>query len=506
MVAAKTEEKLSDAEQLAELLAECIDDPYQHALVSYPWGEEGTVLANKKIREWQETELKALRDHLQNPETRFDPYRVAIASGHGIGKSALIGMIINWALDTMVDTRITCTANTDTQLKTKTVPEVTKWSRMKLAKGRFYNATTAIYSTDKEHVKSWRCDFVPWSAENSEAFAGLHNEGRRILLIFDEGSAIDDVIWEVAEGALTDENTEIIWIVFGNPTRNVGRFRECFRRNKKFWRTKNIDSRSVEGTNKKLFEYWEEQYGAESDFFKIRCLGQFPAQSARQLYNTNDVDAARGRHLKESQYDFAEKILTCDPAWEGDDKLVIGMRQGLKYQVIEEFPKNDNDIEIANRIARLEDEMEIDQVFIDGGMGTGIVSAGRTMGRSWQIVWFNAKSGREDCVNKRAEMHVMVKDWLKEGGSFEDDQELYDEMIACETLPTLDGKYKLVPKDDMKETLGWSPNKLDTLAMSFAYPVAKKRRGIVNSARTGRGRVGNRKSPNPHDRVSRRAS
>ena len=45
-------------------------------------------------------------------------------------------------------------------------------------------------------------------------------EGKRIIVIMDEGSAIADKIFEVIEGALTDENTEIIWIVCGNPTRN----------------------------------------------------------------------------------------------------------------------------------------------------------------------------------------------------------------------------------------------------------------------------------------------
>ncbi len=65
---------------------------------------------------------------------------------------------------------------------------------------------------------------------NPDAFAGLHNQGNRILIIFDEASSIADMIWEVAEGALTDKETEIIWCAFGNPTKNSGRFRECFRK------------------------------------------------------------------------------------------------------------------------------------------------------------------------------------------------------------------------------------------------------------------------------------
>ena len=32
---------------------------------------------------------------------------------------------------------------------------------------------------------------------NTEAFAGLHNKGKRIVLIFDEGSGVADKVWEV---------------------------------------------------------------------------------------------------------------------------------------------------------------------------------------------------------------------------------------------------------------------------------------------------------------------
>lgn len=35
---------------------------------------------------------------------------------------------------------------------------------------------------------------IPWSETNTEAFAGLHNQGNSILLVFDEASAIDDRI------------------------------------------------------------------------------------------------------------------------------------------------------------------------------------------------------------------------------------------------------------------------------------------------------------------------
>jgi hypothetical protein len=68
-------------------------------------------------------------------------------------------------------------------------------------------------------------------------------------------------VWEVIEGALTDENTVLIWIAFGNPTRNTGRFRECFARYRHLWKTKQIDAREVEGTNKEYLQELVDTYG-----------------------------------------------------------------------------------------------------------------------------------------------------------------------------------------------------------------------------------------------------
>ena len=82
---------------------------------------------------------------------------------------------------------------------------------------------------------------------------------------------------------MTDEHTVIIWLKFGNPTLNYGRFRECFRRFRHRWITHHIDSRTVEGTNLAQIARWAEDYGDESDFFKVRVRGLFPNMSAKQF-------------------------------------------------------------------------------------------------------------------------------------------------------------------------------------------------------------------------------
>ncbi|WP_315360801.1 terminase [Neisseria bacilliformis] len=476
---------MTNDDVIAEAAARCRFDPLAWARFAFDWGY-GELDGYAGPRAWQAAAFGEIAAHLKNPETRHMPLMLARASGHGIGKSAFIGMLINWALSTCGDCKVVVTANTDSQLRTKTAPEVGKWMRLGITRDWFDVSATSIAVRDKSHAKTWRADFVPWSEHNTEAFAGLHNKGKRILLVFDEASAIADKVWEVAEGALTDEETEIVWVAFGNPTRNTGRFRECFRRYRHRWNHAQIDSRTVEGTNKAQIAKWAEDYGEESDFFKVRVRGMFPSMSARQFISETDVAAAYGRHVPESAYAFAPKIITVDPAWEGDDEFVIGLRQGLVFRILETFAKNDNDLIAAQKIARYEDELGADAVFVDAGFGTGIKSAGEGLGRFWTLVWFSGESSDAGCLNKRSQMWKAARDWLKDGGAIPDDPVLRDELTAPEIVPRADGKIQIESKKDMKARGVPSPNRADALVLSFAFPVLPRGAGGGQAARSRR--------------------
>jgi hypothetical protein len=449
------------------------DDPLGFVLFAFQWGD-GELEGETGPDEWQSDILQAIGTGLL---TISQAIQIAVASGHDIGKTALVSWLILWSLSTMPDTRGVVTANTETQLKTKTWAELAKWHRLFIAKHWFSLTATALFSVDKDHEKTWRVDMVAWSERNTEAFSGMHNKGKRVILVFDEASGIPDVVWEASEGTMSDSDTEMIWLVFGNPTRNQGRFKDCFGKFKHRWIRRQIDSRTSKVSNKETIQRWIEDYGLDSDFVKVRVRGLFPAMSASQFYSLEDLDSAFGKVLRPEQYDFAPKILTVDPAFEGNDLMEIGMRQGLLFRILRTIPKNDNDITMANLIAQIEKDEDADAVFIDGGFGTGIISAGRTWGKDWQIVWFAEKSANPGCLNKRAEMATEAKKWLKDGGAIPDDKELYEDILCPETVPRTDGKIQLESKKEIKKRLGRSPGKFDAWILSFAYPVSPKERG-----------------------------
>ena len=467
----------ADELALAEDMAGFAHDPLGHVLYSYPWGEPGTPLAERQGPwEWQRDLLERVGAKLRaGVAINFaEVVQEAVSSGHGVGKSALVAWLIRWALDTCVDTRVMVTANTEAQLRTKTWPELSKWHHLAITSHWWVWTATSYYSADAEHGANWRADAVTWSENNTEAFAGAHNAGKRLVVLFDEASAVADKVWEVTEGALTDANTEILWFVFGNPTQPAGRFRECFRRNAHRWTGTYVDARTVPGTNRVQHEQWIADHGIDSDFVKIRVLGRFPNIGIRGLFSEDVVTAAFGRPLRPDQVAFAPVILACDPAWTGADLLVIGKRQGLWFEILAEIPRNDDDGRVAELLARYEDEFNADAVFIDFGYGTGIASFGKMWGRSWELINFGSAAAKVGYKNKRAEMYVDTRDWLKAGGAIPKHEGLREQLLAIETVHTPDGSILIEGKKELRERIGLSPDHLDCLVLTHARPVQSR--------------------------------
>ena len=100
-------------QQLVEDIASFTHDPHGYALYAFPWGEEGTELHDSAgPRQWQGEAFDEIGAHLQNPATRHQPLLICRASGHGIGKSAWISMLVKWGMDTCEDCKVVVTANT----------------------------------------------------------------------------------------------------------------------------------------------------------------------------------------------------------------------------------------------------------------------------------------------------------------------------------------------------------------------------------------------------------
>lgn len=458
-----------------KLLAYCASasmDPLGWAKTAYPWGK--AELEGKELYPWQVDLLGAMADELelQRKTGVSRPIRFQIVSGHGVGKSALIGMVTDWAMSTMAQSRAVITANTETQLKQKTWAEMAKWRRLSPTRDWFTLSATSLYSNTREYQKTWRADLVPWSEKSPEAFAGLHNMGRRIFLAFDEGSAIPSIIYETAEGFMTDQDTQIIWLVFGNPTRNVGQFAVMAKSQRARWKTKHIDARDIPGTNKEEIAEWIEVYGEDSDFVRVRVKGQFPRASSLQLISEQWVSDAQKREAVSMPED--PFVVGIDVS-RGGDRTVMYPRRGrdgrtIRYKATAETRDS---MVLSNWIVTTLNQWKPDTVFIDaGGVGGPIADRVRQLG--WQVidVYFGESPENKDRYkNKRAEIWGRMADWLHKKGAIPTEYELYLELVSQEITGTDADMLQLVRKDHMRAQGLPSPDIADALALTFSHTV-----------------------------------
>ena len=473
---------------LASDIAGFAVDPLGHALYTYPWGRDA-LAGFSGPRRWQIEVLREIGDHLSNAETRFTPLRLAVAKGHGIGGSALIALVAKWALDTCPDTRIVLTANTEGQLLTKTMPEIDKWHRLSITRDWFKSSALSIVAAQAAHTRSWRLDAIPWSIHSPEAFAGLHNVGKRIVVAFDESSNIADRIWEVTEGALTDERTEIIWLALGNPTRNTGRYRDCFGKYRHLWRTRHIDSRTVEGTNAAYLDELVATYGEESDIVKVRVRGQFPSASSMQFISSELVQSAAERLVEHGSVLPSDAVVFgLDHARFGGDSTVLAIRRGRDARSLPWREWNGaNSMEIAGDVASEAVKHKADAIFVDAGgpnAGGVIDRLRQLLGAQSHVFEVNfGGKGREATLNgsirtrtanKRAEMYTNARSWL-ERGAIPNHQRLFDDLTAIEYTYNADNAILLEKKEHLRARGLPSTDWGDALALTFAEDVRPRR-------------------------------
>ncbi len=482
---------MAASDYLAEELARCYDDPLRFVLWAFPWGSLPETSLVELPEPWASKypgckfgpdrwACEFLDDIGRQVKERgfdgrhaVDPIKMAVASGHGIGKSCITAFISVWILATRPNCKGVVTANTASQLETKTWAEIKKWLNRSLVRDLFDVKATSIEA--KESPESWRVDAITCREEQAESFAGQHAASSTSFYIFDEASAIPEVIYDVAEGGLTDG--EPMMFLFGNPTRNSGRFFECFHKRKKFWNTRRIDSREVAISNKKIIRQWAEEYGEDSDFFKVRVKGEFPSQGSDQFIPADLVRTAMARGTPALNKATCA-IVGVDVARFGDDDTVIATRIGRDGTMA---PKRYNGLTTPAVVGRVKDHIQylrrtlgIKRIycFIDeGGVGGGPVDILREDG--FPVRGVNFSSSPDDAEvypYKREEMWGRMAKWLEEGALC-DDRALEEDLVSPTYSIDVKGRRKLESKKDMKKRGCASPDAADAYALTFAYRV-----------------------------------
>lgn len=483
--------------ELAEEVAKYYADPLGFVLAMYPWGEPGTSLAEHSGPDkWQERFLIELGEEVArngfSGQAPVRPIRRAVSSGHGIGKSTLVSWLVGWIMSTRPHAQGTVTANTFTQLETKTWAAIKRWMSMCLTAHWFRVVDNRMYHVD--HKDSWFCAPQSSKEENSEAFAGQHAADSTSFYVFDEDSAIPDKIHEVAEGGLTDGEPMIF--CFGNATRSTGHFhRVCFGSDRDLWRSTIVDSRDSRFTNKGQIEEWIAKYGVDSDFVRVRVRGLPPNASELQFIGLDVV--AQAQRVAVQVLADEPLIAGLDVARGGADECVIRFRRGKDARSIPAIRVPGEKARDSMRLATLAaDVLERDysgykvaMLFVDatgGSVGGPVADRLRQLGYKNVVdVQFGGESPEsppQRYANMRAYIWGRMRDWLSAGGAIDGGSDLEMDLTGPGYYHDRHDRIVLESKDDMKARGLDSPDDGDALACTFAAPVKVAKKAVAVEA------------------------
>ncbi len=471
----------SPADMLAEEVAACYADPLRFVGTFFEWAPgEGPY-------QWQIQILRdiggAVKARKFNGGPPVPPIRFSVSSGHGIGKSTLVAWLVCWLMSTRKDCRITVTANTANQLETKTWAAIQVWVK-KCMTGSWFEVTQTMIR-HKHFPSSWLALAQTCREENSEAFAGQHSADSSSVFIFDEASAVPDKIWEVAEGGLVKGEPHIY--AFGNPTRNSGKFfRANFGSEMRQWNHRSIDARHAGSAVSAVVQTWLEEYGEDSDFFRVRVRGLPPRASELQFISQKLVQEARARD--HTPMDDDPLIAGYDAANGGAAFHIITFRRGLDGKNVPKTIRLPGDTPrdvVVGQIAEVMSRKGRDKVAaLFGDQAFGAVILARVQSLGYRNV-FEINFGepispdRQRCGNMRAYIWREMREALYTC-SVPDNEEFELDLTGPGFHNRANGQLILESKADMQKRGVKSPDWGDAWALTYARrvaPVPKEAKG-----------------------------
>lgn len=405
-------------EQLDGLLVSCYADPLKYVETMWSWGE-GELLLEHGAKPWQRQFLLDLGTLIAS--RRFNglepvkPIKMAISSGVGVGKTALIAWICHFLLDTRPDCKCRVTANTVTQLDTATWAEIRKWGGLKLTAPRWTTNTERMFHTGDR--VNWFAVKTTCAPENAQAFAGWHNRRSTTANFYDEASTIDDLIFEKGRGIEVDG--EPFQFVFGNCSRRHGQLhRAVFGNEQDDWDHRIINGEDCDPgpVTRELYQEWADAYGGrDSDYYRVHVLGLPPNADELQYIDHIRVKAAQERPV--TIIGDEPLIAGVDVSGGGNAWTVCRFRQGYDARSLPPIRLNGEKSRDRQVIISALDEAlrthPIAAMFVDSAFGAAIVERLRLLGHKQVIeVNFGGESADPHDANMRAYMWRKAKEAL----------------------------------------------------------------------------------------------
>lgn len=407
---------------------------------------------------WQAKALDAIAAH----------DRVAIKSGHGVGKTAFESWVVLWWLMTHYPCKVAVTANSAHQLSDVLWTEIDRWAR---------NMPPAFkdlleFKSDKIALKGAPDSFAVARTsrrENPESLAGFHSP--HMLFVVEEASGVPNVIFETASGALSTPGAKIL--MCGNPTRSDGYFYDAFHGDRDKWNCVTVSCEEGEYVDPKFIEDMAAKYGSASNVFKVRVLGEFPTQSDDVLLPLHLVEDAVTRDVEAGP--TTPVVWGLDVARFGSDRSALAKRQGNVLIEPVKTWQNKDLMELAGIVLSEYDavpySMRPQAIYIDAiGLGAGLADRLRELDMPAVGISVSETASLKDRFNRlRDELFWAAREWFEARDvKMPSDDTLIAELTGIRYKYLSTGKLKVESKDEMKRRGQRSPDVADAFVLSFA--------------------------------------
>jgi len=229
----------------------------------------------------------------------------------------------------------------------------------------------------------------------------------------------------------------------------------------------------------------EVKYGAESNQFRVRVLGEFPLKEDNTVSPADTVQSAQKRDI-ESDPDTVP-IWGLDVARFGADSSVLAIRHGNAITELISW-KGLSLMELTGRVVdkfnNLIPRQRPTEILVDSiGLGAGVVDRLQELDlpvRGINVGEASSMSGTY--LNLRAELWFKLKDWLAaKDCKLPVDSALFSELVSPRYQFTSSGKMKIESKDEMRKRGLPSPDKADAICLTLASDAATATFGSKHS-------------------------
>lgn len=295
------------------------------------------------------------------------------------------------------------------------------------------------------------------------------------ICYIEEAHALSKDQWDVINPTIRKEHSEII-ILFNPQHRNDFVFQTFVEkpRENSLVRKINYDENTfISDTILKVIE--EEKRNDYEEYLHI-YEGVPREGDDRALFAYTDIERAMDGDFVGVD-DTGVETMAVDVARYGRDSSVITKRKGQKIYGLQEY-KGYSTEELAAKVDNEYRTRPFDGVAIDTiGVGAGVYDKCKAYGLRGLIEANVSMKATDEKVyqNKRSEMYFSLKQFVVRGGKLPNDAELKEELLALTYFYNkTSGKIQLIAKDDLKEELGRSPDKSDSVALHFFREVRPK--------------------------------